>query len=52
MYAIEVGSETPMSLSIQVMSERHIARTNKQRFCHGMGSGLAKVLGQPQLPDL
>ena len=43
MYAIEVGSERPMSLSIQVMSERHIATTNKQRFCHGMGSGRKRI---------
>ena len=56
MHAIEVDSKGPKSLSIQARSERLIARSNKERFCHEMGSGRKRmhwvypvvvVVGQP-----
>ena len=43
MHVIEVGSQRPKSLSIQVRSERLIARSNKERFCHEMGSGRKRM---------
>ena len=39
MHVKEAGSERPKSLSIQARRERHRARTNKQRFCYGIGNG-------------
>ena len=43
MHAKEEGSERPKSLSIQARRERHRARTNKQRFCHGIGNGRKRI---------
>ena len=42
-HAIEVGSERPKSVSIQVRRERQIVRTNKKRFFHGMSSGRKRI---------
>ena len=39
MHAIKAGCGKPKSLSIHARRERLIERSNKVRFCNGMGSG-------------
>ena len=56
MHTIEVAGEVTWSLSIWTQRQRYMARTNKGRFCHGIGSGrkrmhwvypIVVVVGQP-----